>query len=129
MAEAALGFLLRLLRERRGLSLRELARLADVDHAYIHRLETGDKESPSPEVLARLTKALKPDKREVDILHYLSSHGDTARELVELTIDDPTVSAEIFTAVAGMAHRGKRSNYTERIQLVRRILEEEGGDG
>ena len=33
MAEAALGFLLRKLREDRGLSLRELAQLAGVDHA------------------------------------------------------------------------------------------------
>ncbi len=129
MTQAALGFLLKILRARRGLSLRELGRLANVDHAYIYRLETGDKESPSPEVLAKLIKALKPDKREADILHYLSSHGDTATELVDLAINDPTISAEIFTAVAGMAHRGKRSNYTERIQLVRRILEEEGGDG
>jgi transcriptional regulator with XRE-family HTH domain len=129
MTQAALGFLLKILRARRGLSLRELGRLADVDHAYIYRLETGDKESPSPEVLAKLIKALKPDKREADILHYLSNHVDTTTELVDLAVNDPTISAEIFTAVAGMAHRGKRPNYVERIQLVRRILEEESGDG
>ena len=43
MPESALGFLIRFLREQRGLSLRELGRLAGVDHAYIHRLETGEK--------------------------------------------------------------------------------------
>ena len=51
--ESALGVLLRSLRDGRGLNLRELGLLAEVDHAYIYRLETGAKESPSEEVLSK----------------------------------------------------------------------------
>jgi transcriptional regulator with XRE-family HTH domain len=129
MAEAALGFLLRSLREQRGLSLRELARLAEVDHAYIYRLETGDKESPSPEVLAKLAKALKCGKREADMLRYLSEHSETATELVDLVVKDPSITYDIFTAAASMSFRGKRPDYAKLIERVRRFLDEEGGHG
>ncbi|HXJ57708.1 MAG TPA: helix-turn-helix transcriptional regulator [Verrucomicrobiae bacterium] len=53
------GDILRSSRERRGLSLRELGRLAGIDHAYIHRLETGAKEAPSDQVIMKLARALK----------------------------------------------------------------------
>jgi len=46
MAQPALGLLLQHLREDRRLSLRELGQLAEIDHAYVYRLENGDKESP-----------------------------------------------------------------------------------
>jgi HTH-type transcriptional regulator, competence development regulator len=129
MPEAALGFLLKYLREQRGLSYRELAKLADVDHAYIYRLETGDKESPSPDVLTKLVKALKPGKRETEMLHYLSEHSETASELVELTLKDESISCPHFKAVAGMAHRGKRPDYPVLIERVRRYMAEDEGDG
>ncbi len=129
MGESALGFLIKFLREQRGLSLRELGRLADVDHAYVHRLETGDKESPSAEVLGKLAKALKPGKREADMLLYLAAHPDTATELVELVARDTTVTYDVFTGAASMAFRGKRLNYKDIIQRVRRILDEEDGNG
>ena len=129
MGESALGFLIRFLREQRSLSLRELGRLAEVDHAYIHRLETGDKESPSVEVLAKLAKALKPGKRDTDMLLYLAAHPDTSAELVGLVARDHTVTYDMFAGAASMAFRGKRPNYADLIQRVRRILEEEGGHG
>ena len=51
MPETALGIWLKDLRDRRGLSLRELAERSNVDHAYIYRLETGAKEAPSQDVV------------------------------------------------------------------------------
>ena len=54
MQETGLGVLLQHLREKRGLSLRELGQLSGVDHAYIYRLETGEKEAPSEEVVSKL---------------------------------------------------------------------------
>ena len=71
MAQPALGFLLQRLREERKLSLREFAQLAGIDHAYIYRLETGDRESPSEEILSKLIRALKVGKREAEMLRYL----------------------------------------------------------
>jgi transcriptional regulator with XRE-family HTH domain len=106
-----------------------LAKLADIDHAYIYRLETGDKESPSPEALTKLMKALKPDKREAEMLYYLSEHSETAAELVGLTVKDKGISYPHFRAVAGMAHRGKRPDYPVLIERVRRFMAEDESDG
>jgi HTH-type transcriptional regulator, competence development regulator len=130
MVEPALGFLLRGLREDRGLSLRELALLADIDHAYIYRLETGAKESPSNEVLTKLIRALKASKREADMLRYLTAHPETDVALVAHVLKDSTVTYEIFTSAAGAAFRGTaRPDYPKLIARIRRILSEEGGRG
>ena len=130
MAEAALGYLLAKLREERGLSLRELAQLADIDHAYIHRLETGAKEAPSDEVLTKLIRALKAGKREAEMLRFLAAHTETRADLVAHVIADPTVTFEIFTAVASTAFRGTaRPDYAKQIERIRKILADENGGG
>jgi transcriptional regulator with XRE-family HTH domain len=130
MSQPALGVLLRSLREARGLSLRELAQLAGIDHAYVHRLETGDKESPSDEVLSKLIRASKAEKREAEMLRFVAKHRETDPGLVSLVLTDPTVSYEIFASVAGAAFRGTaRPDYPKLIARVRRIIEAERGDG
>ena len=122
----ALGLLLQKLREGRGLSLRDLALLADIDHAYIYRLETGDKEAPSDEVLSKLIRALKLGKREAEMLRYVAGHADTDAGLAAAVLKDPTVSIEVFTAAAGAVYRGNvRPDYPTLIDRVRRILREE----
>lgn len=45
------------MREAQGLSLRDLARLADVDHAYLHKVEAGDR-IPTARWLQSVTEAL-----------------------------------------------------------------------
>jgi HTH-type transcriptional regulator, competence development regulator len=130
MAQSALGYLLRVLREERGLSLRELAQLAGIDHAYIYRLESGDKESPSDEVLTKLIRALKAPRREADMLRYIAAHPETDAGLVAHVRQDPTVDYEVFAATASAAYRGTaRPDYATRIARVRRILREEDGGG
>jgi HTH-type transcriptional regulator, competence development regulator len=130
MAQAALGFLLRNLREERALSLREVAQLADVDHAYVFRLETGAKESPSDEVLSKLIRALKASKREADMLRYIAAHPETESGLVAHVRQDPTVTYTVFAATASSAYRGTaRPDYATRIARVRRILNEEDSGG
>ena len=126
MRQNALGFLLKRLREHRGLSLRELAQLAGVDHAYVYRLETGAKESPSEQILLKLIRVLKPKEREIQILYYLVEHTKTDVELVAYTLQDPTVTYDIFASAAGAAFRGSsRPDYPKLITRVRRILEED----
>ena len=95
MARSALGFLLRNLREERGLSLRELAQLAEIDHAYVYRLETGDKKLPSEEVLSKLVRALKASKREADMLRYVAAHPETDAGFVAHVRQDPTVTYDL----------------------------------
>jgi|BogFormECP12_OM2_1039638.scaffolds.fasta_scaffold64809_2 transcriptional regulator with XRE-family HTH domain len=130
MAQPAFGLLLQRLREARRLSLRELAQLAGIDHAYIYRLETGDKESPSEEVLSKLVRALKAGKREADMLRYLAEHPHTDSGLVAHALADATVTIEEFSSVAGVAFRGTgRPDYPKLVERVRRILQEENGNG
>src|SRR4051794_7641541 len=125
MGQTALGLLLEHLREGRELKLRELAQLSSVDHAYIYRLESGDKESPSEEVLSKLIKPLRAGKREADMLRYLAEHTETDPELVKQVLADETITYEIFASVAGAAFRGTaRPDYPKLIERVRRILGE-----
>ena len=127
--ESALGFLLRALREERGLRLREVGQLAEVDHAYIYRLETGAKESPSEEVLSRLIRALKAGKREARMLRFLAEHPGTDAALVKLVLADNAIGYNVFAAVAGIAFRGTaRPDYAKQIELVCRIMDEANGD-
>ncbi|MGD1210107.1 MAG: helix-turn-helix transcriptional regulator [Candidatus Acidiferrales bacterium] len=130
MAQSGLGVLLQALREQRGLSLRELGQLSGVDHAYIYRLETGDKEAPSEEVLTKLIRALKLGKREAEMLRYVASHADTDPGLAAYVLKDTSVSIEVFTAAAGAVYRGNiRPDYPKLIHRVRRILGEEDFSG
>jgi transcriptional regulator with XRE-family HTH domain len=60
-----LGQYLRTKREEAGLSIRELARLAGVDFAYLSRLESGERSEPSAELLQRIADVLEADASEL----------------------------------------------------------------
>ncbi len=129
MPQTGLGVALKTLRERRTLSLREIGQLASVDHAYIYRLESGDKTSPSSELLDRLIKVLKPSLRDAGIVTWLVTHDDTDPLLVEFVLKDESVELEIFTAAAGVRHRGNtRPDPAVLIARTKRIFEEDDED-
>lgn len=124
MPQTGLGIALKKLRERRTLSLREVGQLAAIDHAYVHRLESGDKTSPTAELLGKLLKVLKPDEREADMVKWLMEHPEADTELVEFVLADPSISVEVFTAAAGVRHRGTaRPDPATLIARVRRAFE------
>ena len=128
MEQTALGLLLRHLREKRGLKLRELAQLANVDHAYVYRLEIGAKECPSGDVLSKLIRGVNAGERDAAMLRYLAEHTKTAPALVKLAIGDSTITYDVFAATAGIAFRGPvRPDYRKLVDRVRRILGEENG--
>ncbi len=130
MAQPPFGLLLQRLREERRLSLRELGQLAEIDHAYVYRLESGEKESPSEEALTKLIRALKAPKREGDMLRYLAAHPQVDPGLVEYVLMDRTVTIEEFRAAAGMAYRGTgRPEYSKQIDRIRRIFKDENENG
>lgn len=54
---------LRRLRERRALSLTDLARISGVNRITIHRIETG-KQKPMPKTIRKLAEALKVEIEE-----------------------------------------------------------------
>src|ERR1700722_16838479 len=93
------GNLLARLRGRRGLSLRELGTISGVDHAYIHRLETGEKGAPSKDIVERLIRHLKPDEREASVLRILWE-VEVSSDLVELVLADHSIDLRDFQSAA-----------------------------
>lgn len=127
MSESALGYWLRSLREDRGLSLREVSQRADVDHAYVHRLETGAKEAPSEEVVNKLAAALTPSARDVEVLRFLASHSNIDVGLVEFVRKDEGVSFDEFHVLTTVVNRGARADYPTSLARIRRFMWEDGG--
>lgn len=126
MPLTGLGVALKILRERRTLSLREVSQLSAVDHAYIHRLETGEKTTPSQELVGKLLKVLKPNERDSGLVKWLVDHADTDTELVEFVLAEPTIDIDVFTAAAGIRHRGSaRPDPATLIARVKRAFEDE----
>lgn len=58
MSAADLGQWVRLLRNRQGMSLRELADMAGISAAYLSQLESGERDNPSFDVALSLAAAL-----------------------------------------------------------------------
>lgn len=129
MAGSGLGFLLRNLRDSRGLSLREASELAKLDHAYIHRLEAGEKSSPSDEALKKLIKVLKPNPHQAELLDYLVSHSNTNPKLVEAALNHPEFSIQAFAAVDGASFRGIPLEPVEMLTRMQQLLDSERQGG
>lgn len=125
MTTSALGVLLRHLREKQGFSLAELAQFAEVDRAYVYRLETGEKEAPSEEVLSRMCKVLKPDARHNEMLRFLAENPGVDPALTEYVIKEPSINLDVFVPAATMRHRGTdRPDPKTLIDRVRKVLKE-----
>jgi HTH-type transcriptional regulator, competence development regulator len=126
MAQTGLGVALRRLRERRTLSLREMSQLSSVDHAYVHRLETGEKASPSLELVGKLLKVLKAGERDTELVKWLVGHPEADPVLVEFVLGDPSISVDIFAAAAGVRHRGTaRPDPATLIARIKRAFEDD----
>ncbi len=119
---------MRALRERRELSLRDLSALAEVDHAYISKIERGDKEPPPDETFVRLSRHLKPSAHELALLKFL--HGNNAVDplLAMQALIDPEVTPEILAIAVSVVHRGAGrptpAQWLERAKRAKRAMEE-----
>jgi transcriptional regulator with XRE-family HTH domain len=128
MGASALGTVLRNLRESKEFSLRELAQLAAIDHAYIHRLETGEKDAPSKDTLEKLVRVLKPHRRDIEVLRYVAVHPDINPELVDLTVKDNSVSFEVFLTAANLKFRSSSEiTAQELLDRAKKLYEEYEG--
>lgn len=106
------GYALRKFREDRNLSLRELGKLCDVDHAYIHRLEKDEKTAPSEQVIDSFVRALKLSPRRARLLRLLV--GKTVNEqLVDVFIEDEDRPLDLLEPAHQMSFRGKRPETKE----------------
>ncbi len=126
------GELLKRFREERQLSLRELGKLMDIDHAHLYRLETGEKESPSSELLTTLSRALKLDTRRSHIFRFMVGRS-TDEQLIDIALQDHSIALVDFESAATMSFRGKRPNSKEAwlrvLNQIREIREEVERDG
>ena len=122
------GHTLRRSREARGLSLRELAKLCDVDHAYIHRLERDEKTAPSEQVVASLVRTLKLTPRRAELLRMLV--GKTVSPtLVDVFLEDEGRPLDLLEPAYQMSFRGKRpeteSDWRAHIDRLARFFSED----
>ncbi len=106
------GYALKNFRDERSLSLRELGRLANIDHAYIHRLENDEKTAPSDEVVAQLIRNLKLTKRRAQILRFLVGK-QISTSLIDLFIGDEHRPIDVFESLAQMSYRGSQPKTEE----------------
>jgi transcriptional regulator with XRE-family HTH domain len=125
MPTSALGVWLKGLRDERGLSLRELAQRSEVDHAYIHRLETGAKEAPSGDVISKLIPALDASPRDAEILKLLANQQNIDPDLVEFVRADAGINFDEFRMLTTMVNRGARPDFATSLARIRRILSED----
>lgn len=126
MSQTGLGVALKTLRERRTLSLREIGQLSSVDHAYVHRLESGEKTNPSPDLVEKLLRVLKPGERDAALVMWLVDHAEADPGLVEFVLQDPSINIDIFSAAAGVRHRGNtRPDPATLIARIQRAFEDE----
>ncbi len=129
MTQTGLGVALKTLRERRTLSLREIGQLSSVDHAYVHRLESGEKTNPSQDLVEKLLRVLKPGERDASLVMWLVNHAEADPRLVEFVLQDPSISIDVFSTAAGMRHRGNtRPDPATLIARIQKIFKDDDED-
>jgi len=114
------------MRERKELSFRDLEKRAgDLDHAYIWRLEKGDRAAPSEDVVVRLSQALELEQREIEVFRLLAKSVTVENALYRLMTSRMDIPWEDFEDVATMSFRGERPNTEEawlkRIKLIQQM--------
>lgn len=92
------GYLLRKFRNERRLSLRELSKLTGIDHTYIQRLESGQKESPSDQVTSSLITSLKLKGSKSNIFQWIVGKR-LPESLVDLIIEE-SIATDIALVLA-----------------------------
>ena len=94
-------------------SFRDIERLSGgLDHAYIWRLEKGDKGTPSAATVGRLSAALRLNERESQVFQLLAK-TPLDDSLCKLMLEREDVPWDDFEPVATMRFRGNRPSTEE----------------
>lgn len=122
------GYALKQFREERGLSPRELGKLADIDHAYIYRLEKDEKKAPSEKTVESLVRTLKLTSRRAELLRLLVGKI-IHTNLIDVFIEDEKRPLERLEPLALMSFRGKRpeshKEWRKKDDQLKALLEDE----
>lgn len=112
------------MRERKELSFRDMEKRADLDHAYIWRLEKGDRVAPSEDVVVRLSQALELDEREGEVFHLLAKSVTVDKALYDLMVSRVDLPWDVLEDVASMSFRGERPTTEEAwLKRINMLLE------
>jgi hypothetical protein len=94
--------------QKKDLGFRALGKKADaLDHAYVWHLVKGTKDSPSPETVEKLARALELDERHAQILGLLAQ-GPVDDPLYELMLSRTDIPWDDFVPAATTSFRGNR---------------------
>jgi transcriptional regulator with XRE-family HTH domain len=109
-------------RERNGLSLRDLEKRADdLSHAYIWRLEKGDKDAPSAATVKKLGTALQLSERESRVFELLV-RTPVDDVLYNILVSRQDIPWDVMESVATMSFRGTRpsteAEWLRRIEII-----------
>jgi transcriptional regulator with XRE-family HTH domain len=109
-------------RERHGLSLRDLEKRADdLSHAYIWRLEKGDKDAPSAATVKKLGTALQLSERESRVFELLV-RTPIDDVLYTIMVSRRDIPWDVMESVATMSFRGTRpsteAEWLRRIEII-----------
>lgn len=122
------GHALKKFREGRRLTLREFGKLCGIDHTYIHRLETEERNSPSEETVESLVRTLKLDGRRARMLRILAGQK-ASEQLVEVFLEDEERPLEVLEPLLHMSFRGKRPNtlddWRQKADMLQRLMNDE----
>ena len=98
MAAGELGERLREIRALRGRSLRDVAQKTDISASYLQKLERGEVNSPSPNVLHALAKELKvPYSELMRLAGYVVPRGSRERTPMGNSVLAQALSSEDLT--------------------------------
>jgi transcriptional regulator with XRE-family HTH domain len=107
------GDALKWFREERGLSLRELDKLSEVNYAYIQRLENNEKTAPSDDVVEALSNALKLSPQRRGVIRCLRTMPAVPDALFEGMMRHAAASVDGFMIASRVSFRGDRPTTPE----------------
>ena len=123
------GYTLKRFREERGLSLREFGTLSGTDHAYIHRLERGEKTAPSEQVVEAFVRTLKLGPRRARLLRMVVGKTLNHRLIDVFVEDEDDLPLELLEPADQMSFRGRRpatkEDWRAHVKRLQRWLEED----
>lgn len=107
-AKSDFGSYLQYLRDLRGLSITQLAKLSDVSPSYISRIENGGRRPPKPEILKKMAPHLAIGYNELMVkAGYLTNNNEDLRieddETKELFISLTESKKALLKVVNGMS--------------------------
>ena len=70
MLEKNIGEVIAEAREKKGLSQRQLAKLAKINNSELSKIESGIRKDPSPKILRKISKKLSMDLESLDRVIY-----------------------------------------------------------